>query len=63
MTPMIMATKPRIEPTDRSMLRVTMTRTMPVAMTATEAVWTERFQRLRGVRKSAAGEDVEAPPR
>ncbi len=34
---MIMPTKPRIEPTDRSMLRVTMTSTMPVAMTETEA--------------------------
>ena len=51
-TPMIMPTTPRIEPTDRSMLRVTMTSTMPVAMIATEAVWTDRFQRLRGVRNT-----------
>jgi hypothetical protein len=37
-TPMIMPTTPRIAPTDRSMLRVTMTSTMPVDMTAMEAV-------------------------
>ena len=49
---MIMPTTPRIAPTDRSMLRVTITSTMPVAMIATEAVCTERFQRLRGVRKT-----------
>jgi hypothetical protein len=36
-TPMIMPVTPSTEPTDRSMLRVTMTSTMPVAMTATEA--------------------------
>ena len=46
---MIVETKPRIEPTDRSMWRMTMTSTMPVAMTAIEEVWTSRFQRLRGV--------------
>lgn len=51
-TPMIMPAKPRIEPTDRSMLRVTMTSTMPVAITATEADCTDRFHRLRGVRNS-----------
>ena len=28
----------------------TMTRTIPVAMIAMDALWTERFQRLRGVR-------------
>jgi hypothetical protein len=33
------------------MLRETMIRTMPVAMIAMEALWTERFQRLRGVMK------------
>jgi hypothetical protein len=32
------------------MFRETMTSTMPVAMTATEADWTERFHRFRGVR-------------
>src|ERR1700687_1545534 len=32
------------------MLRDTMIRTMPVAMIAIEALWTERFQRLRGER-------------
>ena len=34
------------------MLRETMTSTMPVAMMATVDVWTERFQRLRGVRNT-----------
>ena len=48
---MIMPVTPRMEPTDRSMWRVTMTSTMPVAITATEAVCTDRFHRLRGVRK------------
>ena len=37
-------------PTDRSMFRVTMIRTIPVAMIATTAVCTERFQMFRGVR-------------
>ena len=41
---------PRIEPIDRSMFRDTMIRTMPVAMTATDADWTDRFHRLRVVR-------------
>ncbi len=48
---MTMARKPSREPTERSMLRETMMRTMPVAMTATEAVCTDRLKRLRGVRK------------
>src|SRR3989475_3696818 len=42
--------KPSIDPTERSMLRDTMTRTIPVAMIAIEALWTDRFQRLRAVR-------------
>ena len=33
------------------MLRDTMMRTMPVAMIAIEALWTDRFERFRGVRK------------
>ena len=41
---------PSIDPTDRSMLRETMTNTIPVAMMATIAVCRERNQRLRGVR-------------
>ena len=45
-----MPVKARTDPTDRSMLRDTMMRTMPVAMIPTEALWTDRFQRLRGVR-------------
>ena len=48
--PMMVETKATIEPTDRSMWRMTMTSTMPVAMTAIDEVWTDRFQRLRGVR-------------
>ena len=51
---MIMPTKPSIEPTDRSMLRVTMTSTMPVAMMAIEEVCTDRFHKLRGVEEQAA---------
>ena len=49
---MIVETKPRIEPTERSMWRITMTSTMPVAMTAIDEVCTSRFQRLRGVMNS-----------
>src|SRR5215216_3120403 len=51
-TPMIMPTRPRMEPTERSIWRATITSTMPAAMTATDAVCTERFHRLRGVRKA-----------
>ncbi len=39
------------EPTDKSMWRVTMMKTMPVAMMATETVWMVRLKILRGVRK------------
>ena len=59
---MTMPTKPRIEPTDRSILRVTMTSTMPVAMTATDAVCTDRFHRLRGVRNSPPEKMLKADP-
>src|SRR5882724_8045548 len=45
-----MPVKPTSEPTERSMLRETITSTMPVAITATDAVCTDRFQRLREVR-------------
>jgi hypothetical protein len=48
--PMTMPMKPSSEPTDRSMCRVTITKTMPVAITATDAVCTDRLKRLRGVR-------------
>ena len=47
---MTIPVNPRIDPTDRSMFRDTMIRTMPVAMTATAADWTDRFHRLRAVR-------------
>ncbi len=49
-TAMIMPTKPRNEPTERSMLRETIMSTMPLARMAMVAVWTDRFQRLRGDR-------------
>ncbi len=42
------------------MLRDTMMSTMPVAMTATEAVCTDRLKRLRGVRKLPP--KMESPP-
>ena len=48
---MIMPRKPSIEPIDRSMLRVMMTSAMPVAMIATGAACTDKFHKLRGVRK------------
>ena len=47
---MIVETKPRIDPTERSMWRITMISTMPVAMMAMEEVWTVRFHKFRGVR-------------
>src|SRR5437899_8853029 len=40
---------PSIDPTERSMLRDTMTSTIPVAMIAIEALWTDRFQELEAV--------------
>ena len=49
-TPMIVDTNPMIDPTDRSIWRMTMMSTMPVAMIAIDDVWTLRFHRLRGVR-------------
>ena len=49
-TPMIVETKPMIEPTERSIWRMTMMSTMPVAMMAIDDVWTLKFHRLRGVR-------------
>ena len=48
--PMTMPTTASTDPTERSMLRVTMTSTIPVAMMPTAAVWTDRFHRLRAVR-------------
>ncbi len=47
---MTVETKPMIDPTERSMWRMTMTSTMPVAMMAIEDVWTVKFHKLRGVR-------------
>ena len=45
-----MAITPSVEPTDRSMLRETMTSTIPVAMMATGATCTEKVTMLVGVR-------------
>src|SRR5271155_1756681 len=47
---MIIPMKPSIDPIDRSIFRVTMTSTMPVAMMATDEDCTDRFHKLRGVR-------------
>jgi len=38
-------------PTDKSIWRVTITNTIPVAMIATDTVWIVRLNMLRGVRK------------
>ena len=46
-----MATKPTMEPTDRSMLRDTMMSTIPVAMIATPDAWTARVTMFAGRRK------------
>ena len=62
MIAMIMPTKPRIEPTERSILRVTMTSTMPVAITETDAAWTVRFHRLRARQEKPAGKILKAEP-
>ena len=43
-----MAMTPTSDPTDRSMLRDTMTRTMPVAMIATPVAWTASVTMLVG---------------
>ena len=43
---MIVETKPRIEPTERSIWRMTMTSTMPVAITATDEVWTSQVPQI-----------------
>ena len=55
---MMVETKPRIEPTERSIWRITMMSTMPAAITAIDDVWTRRFQRLRGVMKSPSPEEM-----
>ena len=50
-------------PTDRSMFRVTMISTIPVAMIATTAVWTDRFHRFLGVRNVwRRSDDLEDDP-
>ena len=59
---MIMPTKPSIEPTDRSMLRVTMTSTMPVAMMATDGGLDREVPEIARRQEDAAGQDVEPDP-
>ena len=48
---MIIPKKPSSEPTERSICRVTITKTIPVATIPTTLACTTRFQRLRGVKK------------
>src|SRR5713226_6835027 len=50
MKAMTIPTKPSTDPTERSIWRATITRTMPPTMTPTTLDWTIKFQRLRGVR-------------
>ena len=57
-----MPTKPISEPTDRSMLRETMTSTMPVAITATEDGLHRQVPEIARRQEDAAGEDIEADP-
>ena len=54
-------TRASIEPTERSMLRETMTSTIPVAMTPTAEVCTERFHRLRGGHETVPPERIWKP--
>ena len=61
--PMTITTKTRIDPIDRSMLRDTMIRTMPVVMIATAADWTDRFHRFRGVRNRPSDKMLKATHR
>ena len=58
-----MAMTPTSEPTDRSMLRDTMTRTMPVAMIATTAVWTDSVTMLVGWMQRPAAVTMPKPIR
>ena len=50
------------EPTERSIWRETITRTMPHDMIPTTATCSDRLKRLRGVRKVPPGQGVEAEP-
>jgi len=43
-----------MEPTDKSIWRMTMMSTMPVLMTEIDEVWTSRFQRFRGFMNTAS---------
>ena len=54
-----MAMMPTSDPTERSMFRDTMTRTMPVAMTAMPDAWTARVTMLVGCEELAPAQDVE----
>ncbi len=59
---MTMPTTPTIEPTERSMLRETMTSTIPVAMIPTEEVCTERFHKVPGSEERSTRDEVKADP-
>ena len=58
---MVKPRKPSNEPTDRSMLRDTMISTMPVAMTAIDAL-DRQVPQVAGREEVAVGEEVEADP-
>ena len=47
--PVATATVESIEPIDKSSWRITMSSNMPVDIMAIEAVWFNRFHKLRGV--------------
>src|SRR6516164_1314731 len=58
--PDAMAAKPTVEPTDKSMPPVRITKVMPTAMIALMAVWPTRMIRFCAVKKD--GESIEKTP-
>src|SRR5215469_2074258 len=58
--PDIMAARPTVEPTDKSMPPVRITKVMPTAMIALIAVWPTRMIRFCSVKKD--GESIEKTP-
>ena len=57
-----MPTVPTIDPTERSMLRETMTSTIPVAMIATDGGLHREVPQVAGSEERSAGEEVKADP-
>src|SRR4051812_18498370 len=49
------------DPTDRSICRATMMKTMPQAMIAVTQVWIDRLYRLRGLRKMPSVANASRP--